>query len=50
MCPPNIKKPIKPNTDKKEIKKDCSVIELYIIELLEAIAENLGIELEEPTL
>ena len=48
MCPPNIQKPKVPDSDKNEIKKDCSAIELYIIELLEAIAESQGIQLEEP--
>ncbi len=43
-----IKKPVIPPVDKGEIDKSVSVCLLYIIELLEAIAESQGIIFEEP--
>lgn len=43
-----IKKPKKPFFDKDEIELSVTATELYIIELLEAIADKLNIELEEP--
>lgn len=43
-----IKKPTMPAFDKDEFTKFPTVAILYIIELLEAIAESQGIVLEEP--
>lgn len=41
-------RPVLPNSDKTEVSDQATVILLYIIELLEAIAISQGIELVDP--
>ncbi len=48
MNKPNIKKPKKPDYDITKFDHSSVLILIYLTELIEAIAEKLDIELEEP--